>query len=161
MIVVAEWVPSSVKEMAQAFPLWGGATDQLLVHPRMEKVWLRLTKLPVTQEAIDRLAPLERLSTWGIPELGIALVDQAMAAFYARLSIEFGSDRVIATRAKATAFSKPWHDAAKLLRYELNCSQVHPELARALAFLRGAMGLSPVTALYPTLAPAGFLNPYS
>lgn len=136
---IPDWVPPSVKSMAMAIatglPVEGTAAHRLLTDPRMESVWRELKKHEITRDALDSLDRLERMSTWDMSDWKVSPQDQAYAAFYARLAIQFAGPRNVVTRAQASA--KPWHDAARLCWDVMRSARprVDTELAQALAIV--------------------------
>jgi hypothetical protein len=137
---IPDWVPSSVKSMAMAVHISyeGTVAHRLLTDPRMKSVWRELKKQEITRDALASLEPRERMSTWDITDRKLSPQDQACAAFYARVAIEFCSPRIVRTREQAKKSAKPWHDAARLcwhiMRYEFR-PRIDAEFAQALAIV--------------------------
>ena len=133
---VPDWVPPAVKSMALVLPLWGTVAKPLLTDPRMKAVWRVLQGQDVTPEALDALPSLQRMETWDLPSENVSLAEQACAAFFSRVVIEFSSPRTVATRAEANDLAKPWLDAADLcwwiMRNEF-LPKIDAKFAQALA----------------------------
>lgn len=137
---IPDWVPSPVKRMAMAMGLAyeGTVAHRLLTDPRMKSVWRELKNHEITPDALASLEQRERMSNWDISDLKDSLQDQAYAAFYARVAIEFCSPRIVASRVDVKKSAKPWHDAAVLcwhvMRYEFR-PKIDAEFAQALAIV--------------------------
>ena len=87
---IPEWVPKSVKSMAK--PLEIGPVGQefvrrLLTDPRMRMAWETMRREAAKEEGklagrLAALDPSQRMETWGVTNYGVALPDQACAAFF-------------------------------------------------------------------------------
>jgi hypothetical protein len=137
---IPEWVPLPVKRMAMAMGLAyeGTVAHRLLTDPRMKSVWRELKNHEITPDALASLEQRERMSNWDISDPNDSLQDQAYAAFYARVAIEFCSPQIVASRVDVKKSAKPWHDAAVLcwhvMRYEFR-PKIDAEFAQALAIV--------------------------
>jgi hypothetical protein len=148
---VPEWVPPAVKAAARTLPVTGfrreaaeGAYEivpvakLLLTAPRMKGVWRYLGRQQVTPEALAALREREHPYPWGCVDKDFPIADEACAALFAAVVIEFCFERVIGTRKQAEKFAEPWREAAKLC-WRIMCHEPRPvvdtEFAQALAMV--------------------------
>jgi len=118
---IPDWVPSTVKSMALAFPFLKTQDGdpigrRLLLNNEMKSVWDELKK-----HAVDKLEyedDSEKLDTWEIDDRHVSLQDRAYAAFYIRIVTRFCLGFPARTQADADLLAKPWLDAAELCRRE-------------------------------------------
>jgi hypothetical protein len=106
-----------VKDIAAAIPGTPDIKQRLLFDPGMEGVWRALRERPVTQETVNGLPEYQLLATWDIPVQGISPQDQACAAMFAYVAIEFPNGPVAWTMAEARELADQWDSAAKLCRW--------------------------------------------
>jgi hypothetical protein len=141
---IPNWVPSSVKLLAPAFPLG----QRLLTDPRMEAVWRVLQKADVSEEGLESVESFQRLESWGIskydhplqdfPPPDFSLQDRACAALFAFAAWELNSKRNAITGTKIEGSVKQYTDAANLCRSTTHYDYLHsanPKLDAALSIV--------------------------
>lgn len=126
------WVPSSVKLLAPAFPLG----QRLLTDPRMEAVWRVLQRTEARKSGFDSVDSFQRLRSWGIPEDGLSLQQLACAALFAFAAWELNSPKPVITHEKIGDLTKRCLDAARLCRSpDFNLLPMTPKLSEALSIV--------------------------
>lgn len=141
---IPNWVPSSVKLLAPAFPLG----QCLLTDPRMKAVWQVLQKADVSEAGLDSVESFQQLRSWGIskydlplqdfPPPDFSLQDRACAALFAFAAWELNSKRNVIKRTKIEGSVKQYTDAANLCGSTTHYDYLHsanPNLDAALSIV--------------------------
>lgn len=138
---IVSTVPEAVRSVARAIGL-GEIGQKLLTDPRMKTVWGTLrTQAKAAQDEgklASRLAalhPMQRMETWGASNHGVALPDQACAAFLCFVVSELGVPTEAVKRRDMLKRAGQWRSGAEFCR-EATANLIpqlnNSELARAL-----------------------------
>lgn len=125
--------PAAVVEMARILPIGKDVAERLLNDPRMVGVWRELQRrnrqprkevhvpneFSILKQEHLLVEERFRLRHWGIDDRKVSLQEQACAAIFAYVVIEFGQKRAVITGAEAQASTEPWLAAAERCRWAL------------------------------------------